>query len=529
MAAPETRMPEIIKNKFVIGGAALAAIVIALFVFGGSGSAPKAGDFTFETATVERGEVASVISAAGAVQPVNKVDVGSEVSGKIVKLFVDFNDTVTEGQVLAQIDPETFQNAVEQASARLLQSQASVANARSAIERSKVNLDVAEKDFKRKEALFKEQAISQAVWEQTEQAFKYAQLELRNNEVALQSANAGYSQSKASLEEAKLRLDRTNILSPIDGVVLSRAVEVGQTVQSSMSVAKFFTIAEDLSQIQIEAAVLEQDIGGIDSGDPVTFEVDAFPGETFRGQVSQVRKQGAESANIVTYTVVVSARNPNGKLLPGMTANAEITADRVNDVLRIAQNATSFTPPRALLEKFEDDTSNGQQRRPGGFPGGGEGRGGNPFDTALTEMGIDQDRIQKISTEFRSQMETMRASMQASMPSGGNAFAGGGGGGPPRSIQMQAQMQEFRKQMQAAQDDILKRNLSPDEIVEFNRVRATLQSQKRVNAYFLNEAGELDRKMIVVGLSDGSNAEIISGAEEGDQFVMRAVPASTKK
>ena len=183
-------------KKIIMGGAAAAIVAVgAMALFAGGGTERAVGDYTFETAEVERGEVSRVISAAGAVEPVNKVDVGSEVSGKIIELFVDFNDPVTEGQVLAQIDPETFQTAVQQAEARLMQSQASVANARSAIERSEVNLDVAEKAYNRQKNLFAEQAISQAAWEQAEQNYKYAQVELQTNKVSLQSALAGLEPS----------------------------------------------------------------------------------------------------------------------------------------------------------------------------------------------------------------------------------------------------------------------------------------------------------------------------------------------
>ncbi len=514
-------------KKIVMGGAGAAIVAVGAFaLLAGGGGERAVGDYTFETAEVERGEVSRVISAAGAVEPVNKVDVGSEVSGKIIELFVDFNDPVTEGQVLAQIDPETFQTAVQQAEARLMQSQASVANARSAIERSEVNLDVAEKTYNRQKNLFAEEAISQAAWEQAEQNYKYAQVELQTNKVSLQSALAGLEQSKASLAEARLRLDRTQIVSPIDGVVLSRQVEVGQTVQSSMNVAQFFTIAQDLSQIQIEASVLEEDIGGIDPGDMVTFEVNAYPGETFRGQVSQVRRQGTESANIVTYTVVVAARNPDGKLLPGMTADAQITADRVDDTLRIARAATSFNPPRALLPEGEQQEAQGPGRGgPGGmrgFPGGGEGR--NPMSGVLTKMGVEEARIETITADFQTVMQDLRAELMPQGQGGGGAF--GGGGGPPRTIVMQQQMQEFRRRISAAQDEILKRHLTADEMVEFSRVQASMQSQRRATAYRPDEDGGLEPVQLVIDISDGTNVQIVSGAEEGDVFVTRAISNS---
>ncbi|MEZ5938202.1 MAG: efflux RND transporter periplasmic adaptor subunit [Hyphomonadaceae bacterium] len=503
-----------------LGGAAVV-VIAAIFMLSRGGSGPK-GDYSFETATVERGDVARIVSASGAVQPLNQVDVGSEVSGKIIDLYVDFNSPVKKDQVLAQIDPETFETAVQQARARLDQSDAAVANARSAIDRSKVNLEVAEENYKRQKTLHAEQAISQAAWEQADRDYKYAKLDLQNNEVSLQSAIAGQKQARASLEETQAKLERTKIRSPIDGVIINREVNVGQTVQSSMSVAKFFTIAQDLSQIQIEASVVESDIGGIDDGDPVTFTVDAFPGESFRGVVSQVRKLGAEQANVVTYTVVVSARNPQQKLLPGMTANVEITADRATDVLRVEADATQPRIPKELLATLEQGDSQPAQGGPsaGGGPGGARG-GGNPMGDWLKAAGVDDERANLITTEFRGKMEELRASMPRT-EGGGQRGIASGGFGPPPSIAQQQQMNEFRQKMQAMQDEVLKRHLSTEELEAFNKQRAEQSSRKRVTGYVLNDKGELQPKPLVIGLSDGSYSEIVRGAEEGDQLVVRA-------
>jgi HlyD family secretion protein len=544
-------------NKKLLVGIAAAAIVVvggaAMVARGGGGV--KVGKYDFETAAVERGDVARVISASGAVQPRNKVDVGSEVSGKIVELMVDFNSPVKKGEVLAQIDPETFQTQVNSAYAALLQSQASVANAKSSILRAEANLVKATQDYERQKKLFGEGAISQAAWEQADQAFTISKIGLETEQASLKSAEAGLARSEASLDEARVRLQRTKILSPIDGVVLSRKVEVGQTVQSSQTVAQFFTIAEDLSEIQIEAAVVESDIGGIDDGDPVVFTVDAFPGERFRGEVEQVRRQGAEQANVVTYTVVVRAPNPNGKLLPGMTANAEITSDRASNVLRIAYDATRFQPPKDILEAMggPNGGQGGRQRGPGGqgggqggpqvanFPGGGQGgnRGGgrgpggfgpggnNPMGEWLQAAGVDQARSEKIMSEMQAEMERVRASvMPQQRPQQGGAIIGGGGGfGPPPSIQQQQQMQEMRTKMDQTRESVLRRNLSPDEFAKVEKHRVEMQSQKRVTVYKVNDKGELERHMLMVGISDGNFAQVMRGAEEGDKFVIRSSAA----
>jgi HlyD family secretion protein len=549
-------------NKKLLIGIAAAAIVVvggfALVARNRAGS--KSGAYTFDTVTVERGDVSRVVSASGAVQPVTKVDVGSEVSGKIVDLRVDYNDKVKKDQILAVVDPSSFQSAVDQAKAAVAQSEASVATAQANIAHSEVSLDVTEKNWKRQKALYDQQAISQQVWEQAERDYKFAKVQLDSDRVSLQSAQAGLQRSRASLEDAKVKLEKTAIRSPIDGVVIARAVDKGQTVQSSMTVAKFFTIAQDLSQIQIEAAVVESDIGGIDVGDPATFTVDAFQGERFQGVVSQVRQLGTEQANVVTYTVVITARNSTGKLLPGMTANAEIVADRATNVLRIANEGTKFTPPKDLQETGgnRQGRQGGGQGGPGGLPGGGQGGaqnvafteggpgsgprggpggpggrsfggGGGPQNEWLKEIGVDEGRIKKISADMQGEMEKVRASMPQQSQGQNQPLGGGGGFGPPPSMLQQQAMQDMRNKMQAATDRVMKENLSADEYDAFNKKRAEAQSQKRVTAYTVDDKGKLQRHMLVIGVSDSSYAEIIRGAKEGDKFVTKAHPAGEKR
>lgn len=540
-------------KKVLIGiaGFAIIAIGSAALAFSGGGNA-AAGKYGYETVAVTKGDVARVISASGAVQPREKVDVGSEVSGKITAIYVDFNDRVKKDQVLAQVDPETFQNTLDQNLARLRQSEASVDNSRAAIDRAKVALDVAEKNFVRQKALFDQQAISQQAWELAEQTFTNAKLTLQSEEVSLKSALAGLETAKATVNDSRTRLERTKVRSPIDGAILGRDVEVGQTIQSSQSIKSLFVVAADLSQIEIEAAVVESDIGGIDNGDPVVFTVDAFPGERFQGSVVQVRQLGTEAANVVTYTVVINARNPNGKLLPGMTANVEITADRATDVLRIAYDATRFQPPKEIMDAMRAETGNGPggqgggqreggQREGGmgaggpqaggeggqrGAGGGGRGGFGGPqgqLPEILKTAGIEPERAEKILAEMRDEMQKAMASIPRpaqQQPAGG--IVGGPGFGPPPGILEQQAGQERRVKMQQTQEAVFRRNLSEEEYAAVAKGMSEMQAQKRVTVYRVNEAGELERHQLVLGLSDGSNAQIIRGAKEGDTFVVRA-------
>jgi HlyD family secretion protein len=555
-------------KKLLIGiaGAAVVAIGASALLFGG-GSSAAAGKYTYETVAVDKGDVSRVISASGAVQPREKVEVGSEVSGKITAIYVDFNDQVKKDQVLAQVDPETFQNTLDQNVARLRQSEASVDNTRASIARAKLALDVQQKAYERTKVLYAEGATSTQQMEQAEQAYENAVLALQTEEVSLKSALAGLETSRATVQDSRTRLERTKIRSPIDGVILSRKVEVGQTVQSSQSVAQFFTVAADLSQIEIEASVFESDIGGIDPGDPVVFTVDAFAGERFQGEVVQVQQLGVEQANVVMYTVVVNARNPNGKLLPGMTANVEITADRVTDTLRVDFDATRFQPPKEIMDALNEQAERDGQGRgqgPGqGAPGGGQGQQGGPpagaqtvamgeggqrggnrggggfggpgggpgqFLEILKTAGVDDARAQMIMDEMQTEMQKAMASMAPAQqqPAAGQIL-GGGGFGPPQSIVQQQQRQERMAKMQQTQEAVFRRNLNEEEYAVVAKARTEMQSQKRVTVYKVNDKGELERHQLVIGLSDGENAQIIRGAEAGDKFVTRATAAIADK
>ena len=491
-----------------------------------------------------------MVTASGAVNPREKVEVGSEVSGKVTAIFVDFNDVVKKNQVLAQVDPETFQNTLDQNRARMQQSQASVDSTRASIAQAKLNYETLGKTYARTKVLFDEGATSKADWEQAEQAYKNAQLDVTTQEVSLKSALAGLETARATVQDSITKLERTKIRSPIDGVILSRDVEVGQTVQSAQSVAKFFTVAADLSQIEIEANVVESDIGGINIGDPVAFTVDAFAGERFQGSVVQVRQLGAETANVVTYTVVINARNPNGKLLPGMTANVEITADKVSDVLRIDYDATRFQPPKDVLAAMNaanpeagagaqggavaaaqgGQGGQGGQRGDGG-PGGGRGFG-QQFGEVLKTAGVDDARAEKIMAEMRTEMQAAMQSMAPTQqPGQGGAIVVGGFGGPPPSIQQQQQSSERFAKIQQIRESVFRKNLNATEYEAVAKATSEMQSQKRVTVYKLDAKGDLEKAQLVIGLSDGENAQVLRGAKEGDVFVVRSTstnkPAAT--
>lgn len=294
----------------------IVAVVLAgggwWFFRGRSGTdAPK-----FRTAAVEQGAIESLVSATGTVRPVVQVEVGSQVSGTVSRLLVDYNARVREGQVLCQLDPSSFR-------ARALQAEASVA-------RAEAGVKDARRQLTRAKELIEQNYVSQA--------------EVDAAEVTVETRDAELKQARAALEAAQVDLANTTIRAPIDGIVIARSVDLGQTVAASLQAPKLFVIANDLSQMQVETRIDEADIGTIHAGLPVRFTVDAFPDETFHGEVAQVRLEPITEQNVVTYTTVIRTGNPDLKLRPGMTANVSVQVARRDDVVKVANAALRFRP-----------------------------------------------------------------------------------------------------------------------------------------------------------------------------------------
>jgi HlyD family secretion protein len=295
------------------------------------------GVANYQTATITRGPITQAVTATGTLNPVVNVQVGSQVSGNIAKLFADFNSEVKAGQVVAQIDPALFQATVTQAEGDL-------ANAQAALELARVNA-------KRTEELFAKKTSSQADVDQ-------AMATLRQSE-----ANVKIKQG--ALEKAKADLEHCTITSPIDGVVISRSVDVGQTVAASLQAPIIFAIANDLTKMQIDANVAEADVGVVKIDQDVNFTVDAFPMQTFHGKVVQVRNAPITVQNVVTYDTVIGVSNPDLKLKPGMTANVSIIIAHKDNVLQIKNAALRYRPPDATPVETRR-TSTSRTGRPGG-------------------------------------------------------------------------------------------------------------------------------------------------------------------
>lgn len=311
-----------------LAGAAALLLGALAWVYLAGGEAPLE---PYVTAEVARGPIAASVTATGAVQPVSTVQVGTYVSGPILAIDVDFNSPVRRGQRVAKIDPAPFQVRVARAEAALATAQARVA-------RAEADLTLKEVSLERSLRLRGSNVLAQHELDQAQSARDQARAEL-----AVERATV--RQAEAELQEARIQLGYTDITSPVDGVVVSRAVDVGQTVAASFQTPTLFQIAQDLTRMQVNASVSESDIGAVREGQAATFTVDAYPGRPFAGRVTQVRNAPTTVQNVVTYDVVVEVANPDLALKPGMTASVAIETARADDALRLPLRALTFVPP----------------------------------------------------------------------------------------------------------------------------------------------------------------------------------------
>ena len=503
------------KKKLLLGGGMIAAVMLAGFYFWGSdASTPQ-----YMTARVERGNLRNTVTATGALQAVTTVQVGSQASGTIAALYADFNSVVKKGQVIAQLDPSTAKAQVDQARANLQQARASLANAQAAVVNSRAGVsdaqarsmaarstvqnnqagvsgaqanvavlkaqqddalsllkqqesllkagviaqrdyDVAMTAYRTAEARYNqavaqldqaklaEQSASSAGIAQSQAAIEQSQAQVQQSQAQVQQAAAQVQQAQAQLSLAEVNLSHTTIASPIDGVVVSRDVNVGQTVAASLSAPTLFTIANDLTQMQVIANIDQADIGLVEQAKSVRFTVDAFPGKDFDGKIAEMRLNPVNVQNVVTYNVVINVENPEQKLKPGMTANLTITIDERNNVLKVPNSALRFTPQRS------GNATAGQSQNRQGQSERGEGA-----------QGQRRQRQQ-----------------------GDNAAGGSGGDSAGRG------------------------NFAPASA-------PVLAGQTRI-VWVLGQNGQLERRRITVGLSDGAATEVVDGdLQEGDMVI----------
>ena len=438
----------------------------------------------FRTNVVARGEITQAVTANGALNPVRIVTVGSQISGIITELNVDFNSKVKEGDVLAKIDASTYERAMARAKADLANAQA--------------GMELAEYNFKHSKELFDTKLVSESDYEA--------------NLVALHQADANVKIRQASVDSAQVDLDRTIISAPISGIVISRKVDAGQTVAASFNTPEMFTIANDLAKMQIEAAVSEADVGGVAEAQKVNFTVDAFPGRQFVGTVRQVRFAAITNQNVVTYTTVVEVDNRDLKLRPGMTANVSIiTASRTN-VVRVPTSALRFRPPEGSVI---GSTNDAVAKVEGGAPKAA--KSDKPVELATTgpfaglpippwqtggerRRPSDQERTDyeaSLTADQKAKYQQVVAEMRARFAQGGQGGGGGGGGMGGGGAKAAAP--------------------------EGPAIRTVFVLDKERSA-----PGKpvLQAVTVKTGISDGTNTEVSEGLKEGDVIITGATSAT---
>jgi len=319
------------KAVWIIGVLAVGVAIGGYVFFGGERKVP----IRYKTAPVERGSIISVVNATGTINPVTMVQVGSQVTGMVESLHADFNSVVKKNQVVARIDPFPYR-------ARRDQAAASLANAKASVLKAKADQSQRKRELDRVQSLIKQQFVSQNDVDVAVTASEGAAAQLA-------VADAAVKQAQAVLEAAELDLTYTVIKSPIDGIVISRLVEVGQRISASVSIPMIFMVAQDLTKMQVDANVSEADIGGMMEGKEAAFTVDAYPGERFLGRIRQVRNSPISVQNVVAYDVVVGVDNADLRLKPGMTANVSIVVARKDGIIKVPNAALRFKPPQAAV------------------------------------------------------------------------------------------------------------------------------------------------------------------------------------
>ena len=473
----------------------------------------KRASYDIQTVELSRGSIERSISATGSVQALVTVAVSSQLSGQISELNSDFNSKVAKGSSLAVIDPRTFAARVASAEANLAIAKTTVTVEEANIVKAQALLDQAQRSVERQRTLAANNATPATTLDTAETLLETAKADLQVAEAQLANARATISQRVADLSQAKLDLDRTQIRSPIDGVVIARNIDLGATVAASLQAPILFQIAQDLTQIQILVSVDEADIGSIEAGHDVTFTVDAFPDRVFSGKVAQVRIAGTTTNNVVTYTVVASAENPQQKLLPGMTATVRIITGTRRDVLRVPNEAVRFSPPNGIKKTSAAERPN---------------RDDAIVATLSEKLGLSAEQSEKFraamaATRREPRERRERRERDASAPNADaadeetstqvrprrNATAGGASDGAPVR--------------QGRITRVLEGILTPEQMVAFKAQREEWRDTTRPANVWTQTLEGLQPHRLILGMADESFTEILRGElKEGDSVVARA-------
>ncbi len=528
-------------RKFIVSIIVLAAAAAGWYFF-----YPDAGDEApaYRLAKIERGSIVHLVSSTGTLSAVITVQVGSQVSGQIKELLADFNTEVKAGQIIARIDPVNFEARLRQAEAELAVAKANVAIQEAVVERTRAELENArsnlaaaraqvdkaqaavtdaEQEYERKRALFKKAAVSKREIDQARAARDQAvaqlktaqaqlaaqaqqinsrQAQLKMAQAQVMHARAQVEQRRAVVENARIDLEQTIIRSPVNGVVIERNVDVGQTVAASLQAPTLFTIAKDLRQMQVEASLDEADIGGIQVGQRASFTVDAYPDRTFTGIVEQIRMASKTVQNVVTYTVVISAENRDLRLLPGMTASVQIVVDERRDVLKA---------PNAAL-RFKPAGETGSTGRPADQAFGGRAAAEERFKRLSRALALTEDQQARLRERFVQGRRKIMTLRQA----GASAE------------EIKAEIEALRRRNRQAVETIL----TPKQLEAYRRLTA----RREVNPirpgtlWVLGRDGKPEPAPVMIGVSDGQFTEIVRGEiEAGQEVIVGRRRTGTKK
>ncbi len=485
------------------------ALAVAALAAGGwywYGSRNGEAEVRYRVAKVERGPLAAVVIASGTLNATTTVQVGSQISGQVKEIFADFNTPVKKDQVIARIDPSTFELRVNQARADLDSAEGAVAVARAGmaaqqaeVARVRFALQDAQRDVDRKKQLVDKKFISPAELEKaqslldgTREQLRAVQAQIKVNEAQVASARAAVKQRESLLKQAQVDLERTIIRAPVDGTVILRNVDAGQTVAASLQAPVLFTIAQDLRDMQVEAAIDEADVGRLRVGMSASFAVDAFPRRNFSGEIRQIRKSPQNVQNVVSYTVVISAGNPDLALLPGMTANVRISVESRASALKLPNAALRFRPAGATDARAPNDAPPQQQ----GGQAAQEFR--NRIQQELKPSDAQRTQLDEIYAESRQKFARVR-----DMKGDGNR---------------RKEVERIRAETNARIAEIL----TPEQRPAWERLLAEAGSRGQVTSgrvYVLAD-GEPKAVDVRLGLSDGMSTEVVAGLAEGAEVVI---------
>lgn len=477
------------------------------------------GEVKYRLGKVERGPIQAVVVASGTLNAVTTVQVGSQISGQVKEIFADFNTPVKQDQIIARIDPATFELSVNRARADLDAANSAVAVARSALAaqqaelgRVRVQLADALRDLERKQSLVEKNYLSPAeldrartLYDATREQQKAVEAQIRVNLAQVESAQAAVKQRQALLQQAQVDLGRTVIRAPVDGTVILRNIDAGQTVAASLQAPVLFTIAKDLRDMQVEAAIDEADVGRLRVGQAATFTVDAFPRRNFSGEIRQVRKSPQTVQNVVSYVVVISAANPDLSLLPGMTANVRVVVDSRDSVLKVANAALRFRPAGSA------ETRPAVQAAPVQQAGGAAAQ---QFRQRLLEdLKPDESQKAKLESIFDDVRQKMAQVRDLA-----------------KENDRRKQLERIRAESRARIADIL----NPEQKAVYERLLGELGGRASAAAtgrlWVPGDTGQPKPLEVRTGLSDGSSTELMSGPlKEGDSVILGVLDRAGEK